>query len=55
MRFSPTDVKCDLGVWPTFESYIAQNSDRFNYNPIGQPPDSESFPIRKFQHSSDFI
>ncbi len=55
MRFSPTDVKCDLGVWPTFESYIARGSDRFNYNPIGQPPDGESFPIRKFQHSSDFI
>ena len=55
MRFCPTDVKCDLSVWPTFETYIARGSDFFNHNPIGQPPEGESFPIRKFQHSSDFI
>ena len=55
MRFCPTDVKCDLGVWPTFESYIARGADRYNHNPIGLPPIGESYPVRKFQHSSDFI
>ena len=24
MRFCPTEVKCDLKVWPNFESYLAR-------------------------------
>ena len=54
MRFCPTDVKCDLAVWPTFESYPARGVDRFNLNPVGAVPAGEGFPVRKFQHSSEF-
>ena len=55
MRFCPTDTKCDLNVWPTFEAYLARGIDKHKLNPIGLPPTSETFPIRKFQHSSDFV
>jgi len=54
MRFCPTEVKCDLSVWPTFEAYIARGRDRHQLNPAGLPPTGESFPVRKFMHSSDF-
>ena len=54
MRFCPTDVKCDLNVWPNFESYMARGVDKYNRNPVGPLPTNEKFPVRKFQHSSDF-
>lgn len=54
MRFCPTEVKCDLNVWPTFEAYMARGIDAYNHNPIGKVPGGEGFPVRKFQHSSDF-
>jgi len=38
MRFSSTDVKCDLSVWPTFEAYLARGTDRYHHNPAGTPP-----------------
>ena len=38
MRFSPTNVKCDINIWPTFEDYIARGADYYLYNPIGKPP-----------------
>ena len=55
MRFCPTNVKCDLDVWPTFESYMARGFDKHNLNPIGPRPTNELYPVRKFQHSSEFI
>ena len=55
MRFSPANVKCDLNIWPTFEAYIARGADNYSFNPIGKPPACESYPIRKFQHSSEFF
>jgi len=55
MRFSPTNVVCDLNVWPTFEAYSARGEDHFNFNPTGIPPSGESFPVQKFQHSSEFV
>lgn len=54
MRFCPTEVVCDLSVWPTFEAYLARGTDRFRRNPAGPVPAGEGFPVRKFQHSSDF-
>jgi len=55
MRFCPTNTKCDLDVWPTFEAYLARGIDTYNLNPTGPRPTSEMFPVRKFQHSSDFL
>ena len=55
MRFCPTNVQCDLNVWPTFEAYMARGSDTHNLNPSGPVPNGEAFPVRKFQHSSDFV
>lgn len=54
-RFSPTEVKCDLSVWPSFEAYMARGVDRYGHNPHGKLPTREGFPVRKFQHSSEFI
>ncbi|OED35253.1 hypothetical protein AB833_31165 [Chromatiales bacterium (ex Bugula neritina AB1)] len=55
MRYCPTSVKCDLSVWPTFESYMARGTDRLKHNPEGKVPVSLGFPVKKFQHSSEFV
>ncbi|NKB66774.1 MAG: phytanoyl-CoA dioxygenase family protein [Candidatus Latescibacteria bacterium] len=54
MRFSPTQVKCDLGVWPTFESSMARGTDSHRHNPEAKVPGGDGFPVRSFQHSSEF-
>jgi ectoine hydroxylase-related dioxygenase (phytanoyl-CoA dioxygenase family) len=54
MRYCPTEVKCDLGVWPNFEAYMARGTDRFAHNPAGAIPAGESYPVTRFQHSSEF-
>ena len=54
MRFSPTDVKCDLSVWPTFESYLVRGVDEYNYNPVGKVPGGNGHPIRQGQGSWEF-
>ena len=54
MRFSPTEVKCDLSVWPTFESSMARGVDGYGHNPQAKVPSGEGFPVRVFQPSSDF-
>jgi non-haem Fe2+, alpha-ketoglutarate-dependent halogenase len=38
MRFSSTDVKCDLSVWPNFQAFLARGVDRYGHNPPGVPP-----------------
>lgn len=38
MRFSTTDVKCDLDVWPTFRAFLARGVDEFRLNPPGEIP-----------------
>ncbi len=55
IRYCPTNVRCDLSVWPTFESYMARGEDNYKWNPIGQVPKGESYPVRKFQHSSEAL
>ncbi|MCH9674608.1 MAG: phytanoyl-CoA dioxygenase family protein [Gammaproteobacteria bacterium] len=54
MRFSPTDVKCDMDVWPTFEAYQRRGLDTHQHNPAGKVPTEDGFPVRKFQLASDF-
>ena len=54
MRFSPTRVKCDLSVWPTFEAYQVRGEDTFKQNPVGKIPGGDGFPVRRFQSSGDF-
>ena len=54
MRFSPTDVRCDLGVWPTFEIMMARGIDEYGHNPAAKVPTGDGFPVRRFQPSSDF-
>ncbi|MEZ4696932.1 MAG: phytanoyl-CoA dioxygenase family protein [Rhodothermales bacterium] len=38
IRYSPTNVKCDLSVNPHFRSYLARGVDEFGYNPAGELP-----------------
>ena len=52
MRFSPTEVKADLGVWSTFESSMARGVDRYTHNPEARIPSGDACPVRSFQHSS---
>ena len=54
MRFSPTNVKCDLSVWPNFEINMARGTDRYKLNPQSPVPKNELFPVKLFQHSSEF-
>ena len=54
MRYSPTRVKCDSGVWPTFEAYPARGTDRFGHNPVGKVPSGNGRPTQFNQSSSDF-
>ncbi len=54
MRFCPTEVRCDLKIWPNFETYGARGIDRYHHNPEGLVPTGESYPVRRFQHSSEF-
>ncbi len=54
LRFSPTEVKCDLAEWPNFEAYLARGHDEFQHNPQGKMPRGDGCPTDKFQHSSEF-
>jgi ectoine hydroxylase-related dioxygenase (phytanoyl-CoA dioxygenase family) len=38
MRFSGTEVKCDLSVWPNFQAFLARGVDEFRHNPAGTRP-----------------
>jgi len=38
MRFSSTNVKCDLSVWPTFQAFLVRGVDEYHHNPAGIPP-----------------
>ena len=54
MRYSSTDVNCDLSVWPTFESYLVRGVDEYQLNPVGKAPTSDGFPVRCQQASAEF-
>ena len=54
MRYCPTEVKCDLSVWPTFETYLARGVDKHRHNPMGPITKHEKCPTKSFMHSSEF-
>ena len=54
MRYSPTNVKVDLSIWPHFETQLARGVDDFKHNPIAEIPRGEGTPIKKFQYSREF-
>lgn len=54
MRYCPTHVRCDLKVWPTFETYLVRGEDQYAHNPTGKVPRGDGFPVKRFQHSSEF-
>lgn len=54
MRFCPTEVDCDLDVWPTFESYLVRGEDKYKHNPAGKIPAGNGFPTKIGQASIDF-
>ena len=54
MRYSTTDAQGDLGVWPTFESYLARGVDEYQLNPVGKIPQGDGFPVRPQQASAEF-
>ena len=54
MRFCPTEVKGDLKIWPTFEVALVRGNDRYRRNPVAKVPSANGFPVRRFQHSSEF-
>jgi chlorinating enzyme len=53
-RYSPTEVKCDLSVWPNFEVYPVRGTDRFQHNPVGKVPTRNGYPTSFNQRSSAF-
>ena len=54
MRYCPTEVKCDLSVWPTFETYLARGVDKYRHNPVGPITQHEKCPTKSHMHSSEF-
>ena len=54
MRYSPTEMKCDLSVWPDFEVYPAHGIDRYRHNPVGKIPTKNGYPTSFNQKSSTF-
>jgi non-haem Fe2+, alpha-ketoglutarate-dependent halogenase len=49
MRFSSTDVKCDLSVWPNFQAFMARGVDEYHHNPAGIPPTGYGAPTGKLE------
>ena len=54
LRFSPTDVKADLSIWPFFSIQLSRGVDNFNLNPIAPKPRGEATPVRIMQFHTDF-
>lgn len=54
LRFSASEVRCDLSVWPTFEAYPVRGTDRFGHNPVGKLPTGDGITTKMFPHSSEF-
>lgn len=53
-RYSPTEVKCDLAIWPNFESYLVRGHDDFQHNPTGKIPRQDGITTKMFPHASEF-
>lgn len=51
IRYSPTNVKCDLSVNPHFKTFLARGNDDYRYNPVGEKP-TERFGRLRRNHQS---
>jgi ectoine hydroxylase-related dioxygenase (phytanoyl-CoA dioxygenase family) len=51
MRFSRTNVRCDLSINPHFRTFLCRGVDRFQYNPTGTIP-KEMFARLERKHVS---
>jgi ectoine hydroxylase-related dioxygenase (phytanoyl-CoA dioxygenase family) len=51
IRYSGTDVKCDLSVNPHFRSYLMRGVDRYRHNPAGVPPVEQYGRLRRAHRS----
>lgn len=38
IRYSGTNVKCDLSIWPQFKAYVVRGEDTYKHNPAGIIP-----------------
>jgi non-heme Fe2+,alpha-ketoglutarate-dependent halogenase len=38
VRYSTTEVRCDLSINPHFKTYLCRGVDRFHHNPVGTVP-----------------
>ncbi len=38
IRYSSTEVKCDMAKWPHFRAYLMRGVDEYNHNPKGTIP-----------------
>ena len=54
IRYSPTNVKCDLNVWSSFEAYPCRGVDGFQHNPVGRIPSKNGYPVVFNQKSTEF-
>ena len=54
MRFSPTNVRADLNIWPFFSTQLSRGVDTYEYNPIAPIPRGEATPSGRFQNFKDF-
>jgi len=54
IRYSPTNVKCDLNVWSSFEAYPCRGVDEFRHNPVGRIPSKNGYPVVFNQKSTEF-
>ena len=54
MRFSPTNVKGDLKIWPFFETQLARGVDEYKLNPTAKIPKGEATPLKMFSFSHEF-
>ncbi len=53
-RYIPTEVVCDLSVWPNFEVYPCRGVDEHCHNPVGKVPTGNGYPTAFNQLSSEF-
>ncbi|MDA0840285.1 MAG: phytanoyl-CoA dioxygenase family protein [Planctomycetota bacterium] len=47
-RYSSTDVKCDLSIWPTYRAYLVRGVDEYRNNPPGVIPTEFGAPDKIF-------
>jgi hypothetical protein len=46
IRYSSTEVKCNLNRWPAFKIYMVRGVDNYQHNPIAEVPRGNGCPYR---------